>query len=308
MERAIASEPTMTWMGRLSPTVSNRESPVSTQHEESRPVVDDSGARGSKQRVLHLGRGAFDAFLPIPRPAPDPMPSSGRRGCALSAAILRAHLTKSVRYASMSTAELLKADPGSTDTTQERSFSLRKGTESCHPRTVTRIRLPGEHEASGVAREGGTPPRALEVVDASHRYGDVAALRHASVDASPGEFLTLLGPSGSGKTTLLRIIAGLETPSAIHTLRIAGVDVRGVAAHQRNCATVFQHFALFPHMSVGENRRVRSGGSATERRMNGAGARARSVGAGAPFPPCTSAGSINSAAASASAWHSRARS
>ena len=113
--------------------------------------------------------------------------------------------------------------------------------------------LPGEHKASGVAREGGTPPLALEVVDASHRYGDVAALRHASVDASPGEFLTLLGPSGSGKTTLLRIIAGLETPSAVHTLCIAGVDVRGVAAHQRNCATVFQHFALFPHMSVGEN-------------------------------------------------------
>ena len=113
--------------------------------------------------------------------------------------------------------------------------------------------MPPEHEASGVVPEGGEPPLALEVVDASHNYGDVAALRHASVNALRGEFLTLLGPSGSGKTTLLRIIAGLETPSAVSTLRIAGVDVRGVAAHQRNCATVFQHFALFPHMSVGEN-------------------------------------------------------
>ena len=113
--------------------------------------------------------------------------------------------------------------------------------------------MPGGHEASGDAPEAGEPSLALEVVDASHRYGDVVALRHASVDALSGEFLTLLGPSGSGKTTLLRIIAGLETPSSVQTLRIAGVDVRGVAAHQRNCATVFQHFALFPHMSVGEN-------------------------------------------------------
>ena len=112
--------------------------------------------------------------------------------------------------------------------------------------------MPPVHEASGGGPDGGEP-LALEVVDASHSYGDVAALRHASVNALPGEFLTLLGPSGSGKTTLLRIIAGLETPSAIDTLRIAGVNVRGVAAHQRNCATVFQHFALFPHMSVGEN-------------------------------------------------------
>ena len=96
-------------------------------------------------------------------------------------------------------------------------------------------------------------PPILELVDTSHRYGDVVALKQVSLTAWPGEFLTLLGPSGSGKTTLLRIIAGLETPSSIEALRIAGSDVRGVAANHRNVATVFQHFALFPHMSVGEN-------------------------------------------------------
>ena len=114
----------------------------------------------------------------------------------------------------------------------------------------------GNVSSAGRPFDGGSrrdQPPILEVVDASHKYGDVVALKCASLAVWPGEFLTLLGPSGSGKTTLLRIIAGLETPSTIKTLRIAGVDVRGIAANHRNVATVFQHFALFPHMSVGEN-------------------------------------------------------
>ena len=110
----------------------------------------------------------------------------------------------------------------------------------------------GPERPAAASRHSDEPP-ILELIDASHTYGDVVALQHVSLTVWPGEFLTLLGPSGSGKTTLLRIIAGLETPSAIETLHIAGVDVRGVAANHRNVATVFQHFALFPHMSVGEN-------------------------------------------------------
>jgi ABC-type Fe3+/spermidine/putrescine transport system ATPase subunit len=81
----------------------------------------------------------------------------------------------------------------------------------------------------------------------------VVALDRVSLVVPRGQFVTLLGPSGSGKTTLLRIIAGLETPSIIAELRIAGVDVRGMPANHRNVATVFQHYGLFPHMSVGEN-------------------------------------------------------
>ena len=93
----------------------------------------------------------------------------------------------------------------------------------------------------------------LEVAGVTHRYGDVVALDDVSVSADTGEFLTILGESGSGKTTLLRIISGLEAPTRIGALRIAGVDVSGTHASARNCTTVFQHYALFPHMTVAEN-------------------------------------------------------
>jgi ABC-type Fe3+/spermidine/putrescine transport system ATPase subunit len=93
----------------------------------------------------------------------------------------------------------------------------------------------------------------LELRDASRQFGPVVALDRVSLVVPRGQFVTLLGPSGSGKTTLLRIIAGLETPNSIAALRIAGVDVRGIPANHRNVATVFQHYGLFPHMSVGEN-------------------------------------------------------
>ena len=93
----------------------------------------------------------------------------------------------------------------------------------------------------------------LEVINATHRYGDVTALDNVSFTARRGEFLTLLGESGSGKTTLLRIVAGLERPSAIRRIVIDGVEATMLPANKRNTTTVFQHYALFPHMSVGEN-------------------------------------------------------
>jgi ABC-type Fe3+/spermidine/putrescine transport system ATPase subunit len=98
-----------------------------------------------------------------------------------------------------------------------------------------------------------TEPPALEAIDVLHRYGEATALDHVSLTVAGGEFLTILGPSGSGKTTLLRVIGGFETPTSVETLRIAGVDVRGLPPNHREVATVFQHYALFPHMSVGEN-------------------------------------------------------
>jgi spermidine/putrescine transport system ATP-binding protein len=93
----------------------------------------------------------------------------------------------------------------------------------------------------------------LEVIDAVHAYGDVVALDNVTVTAAPGEFLTILGESGSGKTTLLRLISGLEKPYKIGALRLNGVDVSHVPAFSRNCTTVFQNYALFPHMTVGAN-------------------------------------------------------
>jgi spermidine/putrescine transport system ATP-binding protein len=93
----------------------------------------------------------------------------------------------------------------------------------------------------------------LELRNVVHKYGDVTAVDDVSIIARQGEFLTLLGESGSGKTTLLRVISGLETPTSIGEIRINGEDVALTPASDRNCTTVFQHYALFPHMSVGEN-------------------------------------------------------
>ncbi len=93
----------------------------------------------------------------------------------------------------------------------------------------------------------------LEIVDVVHHYGSVLALDHVSVSAARGEFLTILGESGSGKTTLLRVISGLETPTSVRRLAIDGEDVAGVRPAHRRCTTVFQNYALFPHMTVEEN-------------------------------------------------------
>ena len=105
--------------------------------------------------------------------------------------------------------------------------------------------------ANAVGAERRTP--ILELRNVTHRFGTVVAVDDVSIAAEQGEFLTILGESGSGKTTLLRVISGLETPSEVGSLRIAGEDVSDTPASERNCTTVFQHYALFPHMSVGEN-------------------------------------------------------
>ena len=83
-------------------------------------------------------------------------------------------------------------------------------------------------------------------------YGDVVAVAGIDLDIAPGEFFTLLGPSGSGKTTTLRVIAGFERPDAGH-VELQGADVTLVAPSQRAVNTVFQDYALFPHMTVLEN-------------------------------------------------------
>jgi putative spermidine/putrescine transport system ATP-binding protein len=83
-------------------------------------------------------------------------------------------------------------------------------------------------------------------------FGDVVAIEHLDLDIAPGEFFTMLGPSGSGKTTTLRAIAGFEQPDR-GTVELGGVDVTRVAPSERDVNTVFQDYALFPHMTVHEN-------------------------------------------------------
>ena len=83
-------------------------------------------------------------------------------------------------------------------------------------------------------------------------YGDVLAVAHVDLTVRAGEFFTLLGPSGSGKTTLLRLIAGFERPDAGRIL-LDGADVTQIPPYSRHVNTVFQDYALFPHMTVAEN-------------------------------------------------------
>ncbi|MDQ2756516.1 MAG: ABC transporter ATP-binding protein, partial [Actinomycetota bacterium] len=80
----------------------------------------------------------------------------------------------------------------------------------------------------------------------------VSAVDGVDLDIADGEFLTLLGPSGSGKTTVLRIIAGFERPTG-GAVELAGVDVTDRPPFERDVNTVFQDYALFPHMSVADN-------------------------------------------------------
>ena len=83
-------------------------------------------------------------------------------------------------------------------------------------------------------------------------YGDVVAVDRVDLEIRAGEFFTLLGPSGSGKTTTLRLIAGFERPDE-GRIELGGVDVTNHAPYEREVSTVFQDYALFPHMTVAEN-------------------------------------------------------
>ncbi len=93
---------------------------------------------------------------------------------------------------------------------------------------------------------------AIELQEASRVFGPVVALDRVSLAIAPGEFFALLGPSGSGKTTCLRLIAGFDRPDRGRIL-LDGEDVTDVPPYDRNLNTVFQDYALFPHMTVAEN-------------------------------------------------------
>ena len=107
---------------------------------------------------------------------------------------------------------------------------------------------PGGSTASG----SSTGPPAVELRGVVKRYGSFTAIRGASLEIGDNEFFTLLGPSGCGKTTLLRMIAGFEdvTEGAIF---LYGEEIEGLPPNRRPVNTVFQQYALFPHMTVAEN-------------------------------------------------------
>lgn len=92
----------------------------------------------------------------------------------------------------------------------------------------------------------------IRLRDVRKEFGELVAVKNVDLDIAEGEFFTLLGPSGSGKTTVLRMIAGLERPTS-GEIRLGDADVTDDPPYDRDVNTVFQDYALFPHMTVGEN-------------------------------------------------------
>src|SRR3990167_6351817 len=121
------------------------------------------------------------------------------------------------------------------------------------PALAARVGKPGSQGG-----RDGLPPGAfamtlaVQFTGVSRVFGEVKAVDRVSIDIQDGEFFSMLGPSGSGKTTCLRLIAGFEQPSA-GSIRIHGQEAVGLAPYQRDVNTVFQDYALFPHMNVLDN-------------------------------------------------------
>ena len=111
---------------------------------------------------------------------------------------------------------------------------------------------PSAVHPAATANAAGPAELSIEATGLVRRFGIVEAVSGVSLSIRKGEFFSLLGPSGCGKTTLLRIIAGLDLPDE-GSLKIGGMDARSLPAHRRPVNTVFQSYALFPHLTVAEN-------------------------------------------------------
>ncbi|POX36631.1 spermidine/putrescine ABC transporter ATP-binding protein [Streptomyces sp. Ru73] len=103
-----------------------------------------------------------------------------------------------------------------------------------------------------MAEDNATPAAAVRLTALTKDFGALRAVDHAELTLHEGEFFSLLGPSGSGKSTLLRLIAGFERPTS-GRVELAGRDVTALPPHRRDVHTVFQDYALFPHMTVEQN-------------------------------------------------------
>ncbi len=113
---------------------------------------------------------------------------------------------------------------------------------------------PRRHPVARVlwSREAHVPQVEVRLVQVVKKFGEVFAVDHIDLEVQDGEFFSLLGPSGCGKTTTLRMIGGFEQPTA-GLIELHGDDVTWLPPYQRNVNTVFQNYALFPHLTIYEN-------------------------------------------------------
>ena len=120
-----------------------------------------------------------------------------------------------------------------------------------------------------MAKQGDAEVPGIRLRGLRKEFGPVVAVDDLDLDIADGEFFAVLGPSGSGKTTVLRMIAGFETPTA-GTVELGGADATRQPPFRRDVNTVFQDYALFPHMNVAAERRVRAAGQARAAGRTGA--------------------------------------
>src|SRR3954464_14947804 len=125
------------------------------------------------------------------------------------------------------------------------------GPPARHPRSPSRPESAGQKRSrlSGVRQ---VPEVDVRLVDVTKKFGDTIAVDHINLEVRDGEFFSLLGPSGCGKTTPLRMVGGFEEPTS-GLIELQGQDVTWLPPFKRNVNTVFQNYALFPHLTIFEN-------------------------------------------------------
>ncbi len=214
--------------------------------------VDHTLVESARALGAPRARALLDIELPLVWPASSPGPPS--RSPSLSGSFRRR--LSSPRERTSSRCPSPSSGSSAAGSVPRRrwasSCSLSPARASCSSTGWGVTTLGSKESPSDSAAVNRTAPPAVELDGVTRRYGETTAVEDLSLSVRDGEFFTLVGPSGCGKTTTLRLIAGFEDPTQ-GEVRFGGESVTGVPPEGRDVGVVFQNYALFPHMTVGEN-------------------------------------------------------